>query len=223
MQISINGTVINKVTETSFLGLIIDNKLSFKNYIKQTENKVSRGLYALRSAKHILPRKHLKLLYYALIASHLSYGIIYWNSTSKQHLHRLNVLQKKAIRIITSAQYNAPSAPLFQRENILPLDKIYSLELHKLMYKFNHNLLPTPNPEVFSVAPPTHTYATRHRQTNPMGSRMHRHHLSHKSFVHTGPQLWNRLSLETKNINTLKTFCKRIKSSLLQSLNNEQT
>ena len=51
----INGTISNKVTKTSFLGLNIDNDPSFKSHIKQTENKVSRGLYASRTAQHLLP------------------------------------------------------------------------------------------------------------------------------------------------------------------------
>ena len=216
-QLRINGTAIDRVAETTFLGLLIDDELSFKKHIKQIENKVSKGLYAIRSTQHLIPKKHLRLLYHALIACHLSYGIIYWHSSAKQHLHRLTVLQKKALRIITNAEYNASSTPLFQQENILQLDKLYTLELYRLMYKTNHKLLPTPNPQAFTIAAPNHTYATRHRQTNPMGSRTHRHHLSHKSFIHTGPQLWNTLPLESKNINTLKLFSKHIKRSLIHS------
>lgn len=185
-HIRIHDTNINQVHETTFLGVTIDDKLSFRTHIKQTENKISKGLYALRSVKHILPKRHLKLIYHALISSHLSYGIIFWHTAAKTHLHRLNVLQKKALRTITNSEYNAPSAPLFKNELILPLDNMYSLELQKLMYKINRNLLPTSTPTAFTTNAPTHTYSTRHRESNPMPTRYNTHHLAqvaHKSFV----------------------------------------
>ena len=56
-SITINNTNVQRVNETKFLGVIIDDKLSFRTHIKQTENKLSKGLYALRSAKHFLPKK----------------------------------------------------------------------------------------------------------------------------------------------------------------------
>jgi len=215
ISIQINSTSIDKVKETSFLGVKIDDKLSFQSHIKQTEKKISKGLYALRSVKHILPKKHLKLIYHALVAPHLSYGIIFWHSSAKSHLHRLNVLQKKAIRTITNSDYNAPSEPLFKQENILPLEKIHKFEIQKIMYRINCNLLPTITSNAFAdTHAPVHTHATRYRQTNPMPTRINRHHLSHKSFIQTGPLLWNTLSPDIKNSANLKVFSKRIKALL---------
>jgi hypothetical protein len=201
-----------------FLGVIIDDKLSFRPHIENTENKVSKGLYALRTAQNFLPKKHLSLIYHALVAPHLSYGITFWHSTTKNHLHKLTVLQKKAIRAISNAEYNAPSAPLFKELRILPLDKLHNFELQKLMFRINHKLLPTPIPTPFTTNAPTHNYRTRFRSTNPMPARTDRHHLTHKSFVHVGPQLWNTLPIDVKNSNSLKSFSKRIKSLLLQIL-----
>ena len=219
-HMTILNTDIHQVNETSFLGVIIDDKLSFHSHIKKTENKVSSGLYALRSVKHILPKQHLKLIYHALISSHLTYGITLWHAAPTKHLHKLTVLQKKAIRTLTNAPYNAPSNPLFKAETILPLDQLHSFELKKLMYKINHNLLPTPIPTIFSANHPTntapHTYLTRYRSTNPMPTRANRHYLSHQSFVRKGPQIWNELPPEIKNINSLKKFCKHIKLTTLE-------
>ena len=95
--IKINNTDVQRVNETKFLGLNIDDKLSFRTHIRQTENKTSKGLYALRTAKHFLPKKHLTLIYHALIAPHLTYGVNFWHTTTKNHLHKLTILQKKAI------------------------------------------------------------------------------------------------------------------------------
>ena len=136
-----NNNTIQQVPETTFLGITIDHHLTFKSHIKRIENKVSSGLFALRQVKNILPRRHLKPIYHALIASHLNYGITFWNTAPKKHTQRLRILQKKAIRLITHSDYNTPSAPLFVSENILTLDNLHKLQLHKLMYRVNNKFL----------------------------------------------------------------------------------
>ena len=216
--ISINNTAVHRVHESKFLGVIIDDKLSFRSHIKQVENKVSKGLYALRTAKHFLPKKHLNLIYHALIAPHLTYGSVYWQSTTKNHLSKLTVLQKKAVRIINKAEYNAPSAPIFKELRILPLQQLHTFELLKLMYRIKNQLLPTPIPIAFSTNAPSHTYPTRYRCSNPMPTQTNRHHLTHRSFVKSGPQLWNSLPSTAKNKQTLKAFSKTTKHRLLEEV-----
>ena len=90
-EISINHTLkigdetIKQVNTAKFLGIIIDDKLSWNAHIDYCKNKLSSGLYAINSAKHILSPKHLKSLYYTLIHPHLTYGLLLWGSTYKKH------------------------------------------------------------------------------------------------------------------------------------------
>ena len=85
--------------------MIIDKNLSFNPHIEKIRSKVSSGLFALHSVKNILPAHHLKLIYHSLIASHLNYGIIFWGNAPKKHTNKILVLQKKAVRTISSATY----------------------------------------------------------------------------------------------------------------------
>ena len=45
-------------------------------------------------------------------------------------------LQKKVLRIITSSHPRTASGPLFDRFKILPIDKVYTLNVALFMYKF---------------------------------------------------------------------------------------
>jgi hypothetical protein len=62
--------------------------------------------------------------------------------TSQSNLTKILKLQKKAIRIICNANYNAHTGPLFYQSGILPFDKIITYS--KLMFMhavaFNYNL-----------------------------------------------------------------------------------
>ena len=59
----------SKVPAIKFLGVYIDPKLSFQFHIKNMCNKISRSLYAIRTAKNFLTCTALKSLYFALVHS----------------------------------------------------------------------------------------------------------------------------------------------------------
>jgi hypothetical protein len=72
-----------------FLGIYIDQSLSFKYHINFITSKISKAMYFLRTAKNLLTENSLKSLYYALIHCHLIYGILIWGSTSYSNLKGL--------------------------------------------------------------------------------------------------------------------------------------
>ena len=88
--------------------------------------------------KHYLPVYILKTLYFSLVLSYCTYGIILWGSNT----NRLYQLQKKAVRVITLNKYNAHTEPLFKSLELLKIQDIYVLTVLKFYYKHCHNQLP---------------------------------------------------------------------------------
>jgi hypothetical protein len=125
-----------------FLGVFLDPKLNFKHHVAKIVSKISRSLYVIQMAKNLLSVKALKSLYYALVHSHLIYGIQVWCSAPASVISPLEKVQKKALRIINNAPYNSHTEPLFKNCEILPL--MYLIKYFKLlfMYDFSNNLLP---------------------------------------------------------------------------------
>ena len=75
--------------------------------------------------QHFVNVATIKSIYYAIFHSHLSYVCTAWvqNLNSK---HRINLLQKKAIRIISFASFDAHTIPIFAKLNIIKCpDLIY--------------------------------------------------------------------------------------------------
>ena len=56
-----------------------------------------------------------------------------WYTPNTKTINRLNILQKKAIRIITKSRYNAHTSPLFKNLNILKLDDLYKKKPNTLL------------------------------------------------------------------------------------------
>ena len=71
-----------------------------------------------------------------------------WGNSYYSHLHKLKLLQKKAIRIISNTDYLAHSSKLFVNLKLLKLDDIVKFQLGTFMYKLKYNKLPSVIPHV---------------------------------------------------------------------------
>ncbi len=60
-------------------------------------------------------------MYYSLIYPHLNYGVLLWRSTYKIHIERLLMLQTKAVIIISKADWNEHTAPIFKELNLFTI------------------------------------------------------------------------------------------------------
>ena len=101
-------------------------------------------VYAINTAKNIMPAKQLKTLYYSLIHPYLNYRILLCGGTHKSYTHKLQVLQNKAIRVINNSKYNEFASPIFRKLIIMTFDNMYKLESCKFMYMNSKNGIPLP-------------------------------------------------------------------------------
>ena len=104
---------IERKTCTKFLGIYIDEKLSWQEHISYCKAKLSNALYAINRIRSFVPIKVLKSVYFALVYPHLMYGITLWGSTYKLHLDKIKIMQKRIVRSIYGAEYNAHTHTLF--------------------------------------------------------------------------------------------------------------
>ena len=127
---------MNQVKEVNFLGVILDETLSWKPHSSQVASAVSKSVGVTRKSSFCLTRTALFTLYYSVVYSYLQYCILVWGSTYPTHLRRLVLLQKRIIRIISKRSFDAHTNPLFKSLMILKIEDIYSLHLGKFMSSF---------------------------------------------------------------------------------------
>jgi hypothetical protein len=68
---------VTNATEVRFLGLILDDTLSWKRHIGQLMGKLCSACYALRNIRSVVSQDTLRIVYFAHIHSLLTYGIIF--------------------------------------------------------------------------------------------------------------------------------------------------
>ena len=79
--IRLNGQYIKHVNECKFLGIYLDTHLTWKRHIEKISFKISSAIFAINRAKDFLSKQALRCLYFALVHSHLTYGIHVWGNS----------------------------------------------------------------------------------------------------------------------------------------------
>ena len=79
-EIKIQDQVIKNSKNTKFLGIIIDENLTWNDQSNALYNKVVTNKCLLMNAQNLLPGKILEQIYYAHVYSHLTYGLVIWGS-----------------------------------------------------------------------------------------------------------------------------------------------
>ena len=204
---------ITKVPHVKFLGVIIDERLEWKNHIDICKNKLSSCIYAINSFKNAMPTIQLKTLYYTLIHPYLTYGVLLWGGALKKHIHKLQVLQNKTVRKITNAKYNDPVKAIYNELGISTLDNLYKTELCKLMYLNSNKALPKPILSLYTSNTEIHNHNTRHKRDAHITSR--RSQLVSRSFIHRSPEIWLHIPGNTKSSKTMNSFKNQIQRYLV--------
>jgi len=114
----------NYEMETKFLGLILDNTLSWTSHVQQICKKISSGIFALKRLAPNCSSEILKSVYFAAIHSNISYGIEVYGGTCKYNLNKILVLQKKAIQCILNLKKDVSCKIHFTQLKIMT---VYSL------------------------------------------------------------------------------------------------
>ena len=139
--LKLNNVNIERASQFNPLGVILALSLKWDKHVAHVSLKISRVIVVLYRLKHVFPHEVLLTLYDALILPHLSYCINLWGSKIDGH-HRLLLLQKKTVRIITNQDYIAPSKPLCKLLNVLKVSDLFVCSLWKFYYKLTKKELP---------------------------------------------------------------------------------
>ena len=216
ISINIDNQCISKVTSAKFLGVHIDEHLTWSEHINVISKKISKNIGIISRVKHLMPRNILVSLYYSLIYPYMSYCNVTWASTYHTRLTILTTLQKRAIRIVCNVPFRAHTKPLFRDLKILHFDCINKLQIGIFMYKLNSNLMVTSFDHWFCKNSEVHDHYTR------SANKYHQESVRTTTRQHTiriiGPLFWNSLPNELTSASTMYQFKYKLKLFLLNAL-----
>lgn len=216
INLIIDDTSIEKVSNFDFLGLTLNENLNWKSHIDKISNKISRSIGILNRMKYFLPLEPKLTIYNSLILSYLNFGILAWG----YQCERILKLQKKSIRIISLSKYNAHTEPIFKTLKLLKVTDILKLQELKFYYKFQHNVLPTYHQTEMPFQHNVHFHDHNTRQQNQIHPPLAKHDYAKKCIRIDIPRVINgtpRIILDKIETHSLDGFSKYIKHYIVQS------
>ena len=139
-NIEINHTSLSHVNHYKFLGIFIDNSLSWDVHINHISVKLSKTIGLMSKLKIFFPKHILLNIYNSLVLSHINYGITCW---SFGQCNRIETLHKRAIRIANKLPpYKAHTIPICKQLKLLQFKDLADLATLKFYYKLHNKMLP---------------------------------------------------------------------------------
>ena len=164
----------------------------------------------INRAKHLLSKKSLRRLYFAMIHPHLLYCLPIYSCTNVKNVEMLHKKQKQCLRTICNAKFNAHSEPLFFNCDILPFKDLIWQQKLLLLHPIAH----------------AHTASELSYFRKQSSVRDHEYPLRNNTDFHVPrsmnykvskmplfdfPSSWNRLDESTKTIKSKTSFKKQLK------------
>ena len=103
LSISYENKHIMKVQKVKFLGLTIYNYLSQNFHIEEIIPKLNKACFTVRSVRPYLLYEVVRMIYFSYFHSILSYGIIFWGSSTPNN--SIFKIQKRTIRVTVNSSY----------------------------------------------------------------------------------------------------------------------
>lgn len=207
-KLIIDGVSLKRVHETNFLGIILDDKLTWKSHIDHICKKVSRTIGLLTKARKSIGTNSLVVLYNAIIKPYFTYCNIIWGNTYKSYLEKLVKLQKKILRLITFSEYNSPTGPLFEKIKVMTLDEMYLYSCGIHIFKIVNQLSPQLLWNKF-------TFSKSIRNPLNLQHNYFSKQICQSSIQYSGPGIWNNLPYDVKCAKSVSSFKSRLKKFIL--------
>ena len=100
MNFRISGQKINIICKTKYLGLILDEHLTFKYHLENLKLKLNRANCFLSKIRYFFKFLLLRTIYYALFDTHLRYGCQIWGQNQSKIVEAIERTQNKVLRIL---------------------------------------------------------------------------------------------------------------------------
>ena len=167
--LTFGGVVIQWVNEFKYLGLMLNNRMSYSSHIDRICTRVSQYIGVFYNLNRILPKDILVLLYHAFILPHLMLHIVLWGAAPDIYINKLRVKQNKLLRAILRVKVlngvpQQRTMSMYNDLGILTINNLFKLQLFRFLNQLLNGCLPNFYDLLLRPLLSTHSYGTRARR-----------------------------------------------------------
>jgi hypothetical protein len=195
-------TPLQDITSDRYLGVILDNKLSFNEHVDAITKKATNLLNLCRRNLSMCSSQAKETAYKALIRPQLEYASPAWNPHTTRNINKLEAVQRRAARFVLGNYNYGPDAHLTddisqtlkwptlqQRRAIYDLVVFYKIRNQHINIAFPTTVQPSPH------------HPNRYLHIQALHSEAFKYHF----FVRT-VRLWNLLPSDLLTATSIDSF-----------------
>jgi hypothetical protein len=209
--LTISGTEIERVEQTRYLGLILDNKLTWNPHIQSIRAKLISLMGMVKSIARCLPLAVRYTIYNSLVKSHIDYLIEVWGTSTKTNLSILQTAQNKLLKTLFHLDYSTPTDYLYKKLKVMNIIQSYTYHNCILVRKILHKDIHTK----ITFSKEIHQHKMKLRRSIDIKLLPPRTNYGKKSIMYEGSQLYNKLPKNIKESKSIATFKRLLKHHIL--------
>lgn len=132
-----NCTCIKRTVSLRYLGVVMDEKLSFKEHILQMAGRVRKIIHVMKNLRHSTDGKTLKMVYLALCQSIINYCILAWGAAAQTSLISLERAQRAVLKVALFRSRLYSTTALYHEAEVLSVRRLFLvravIHTHKLV------------------------------------------------------------------------------------------
>ena len=205
-------SVLQTVSNHTYLGVEINNKLSWSNHVLHVTSRANQILGLLRRTLYSCSPKVKNISYKALVRPRLEYCASVWDPHQKEYINKLEGVQRRAARFVS--QNNKPRDSVTEMISHLkwePLEHRRANQRLTFIYKSIHKLIAV-DTEPYQTKPMREGISTRkHSSVSFIKPTINKDCYKYSLFPRTFAE-WNCLPTQVRDAPTLGTFKNNLKS-----------
>ena len=99
--IRIRDSILTKVSTVKFLGVTLDENITFNDHVKNVTTKISKSVAVMGRLHCQLPADVMAKLYYSLVYSHLTYALLAWERLGFTNAAKIECAHRRARKLLT--------------------------------------------------------------------------------------------------------------------------
>lgn len=208
----LNNHTLKQVDEYKYLGVTITSRLTWSSHINKICASASRKLGFLRHKLKTAP-SHVKLLAYnSIVRPQLEYASAAWDPFLKKDIHKLEMVQRRAVRFIFNSYHSRASLSLLMaNNNIMTLENRRKLARLRFLFLLSSQQFNV-NPALYIQ--PRLSRSTRTTHEHNLTPIFARTNLFKHSFFPRTIEQWNRLPVDVFSARDVSDFEKRVLSAI---------
>ena len=204
IDVCIYGNKIELVNEYKYLGVIIDDQLSFSKHAGYVTSKIAKKINLLGRISNVTTQWTRTVIYKSIISPHLNYCSSILFLLNNSELDKLQKKQNQAMRIILKCSKYTNIRLMLNNVGVLSVKQTITFNTMTFIYKILHGQLPVHLSEYCIYVRDIHQHMTRNR--NDLYITTVRTNYGQNDLYHKGMVMYNSLPEEIKMSQTIQAF-----------------